>query len=196
MPLPVWIAPTPSFRSEIRRLKKGRRQRESRIPRQAPPAGLLSAVCETKDPAVMAGKSCIRCAQKGNLSQKFLFADRFESAERQVFARAHGCGQIFLCHAKSPPKAGFLRGAEDEIRTRATGKGTTPLAGEPLEPLGYFCIRLNVRRVRRARGALFSVRSITIPYLRRIVKVYFRENAKKSKKMIFISCGRRKSVVK
>ena len=31
-------------------------------------------------------------------------------------------------------------GAEDEIRTRATGKGTTPLAGEPLEPLGYFCI--------------------------------------------------------
>ena len=34
----------------------------------------------------------------------------------------------------------FPYGAEDEIRTRATGKGTTPLAGEPLEPLGYFCI--------------------------------------------------------
>ena len=34
----------------------------------------------------------------------------------------------------------FTYGAEDEIRTRATGKGTTPLAGEPLEPLGYFCI--------------------------------------------------------
>ena len=32
----------------------------------------------------------------------------------------------------------FPHGAEDEIRTRATGKGTTPLAGEPLEPLGYF----------------------------------------------------------
>ena len=31
-------------------------------------------------------------------------------------------------------------GAEDEIRTRATVSHTTPLAGEPLEPLGYFCI--------------------------------------------------------
>ena len=30
-------------------------------------------------------------------------------------------------------------GAEDEIRTRATVSHTTPLAGEPLEPLGYFC---------------------------------------------------------
>ena len=34
----------------------------------------------------------------------------------------------------------FTHGAEDEIRTRATCYGTTPLAGEPLEPLGYFCI--------------------------------------------------------
>ena len=31
-------------------------------------------------------------------------------------------------------------GAEDEIRTRATVSHTTPLAGEPLEPLGYFCV--------------------------------------------------------
>ena len=38
-------------------------------------------------------------------------------------------------YAKSPLMAGFLRGAEDEIRTRATGKGTTPLAGEL-----YFCL--------------------------------------------------------
>ena len=36
------------------------------------------------------------------------------------------------------PRAGF--GAEDEIRTRATFNSATPLAGEPLEPLGYFCI--------------------------------------------------------
>ena len=30
-------------------------------------------------------------------------------------------------------------GAEDEIWTRATITDATPLAGEPLEPLGYFC---------------------------------------------------------
>ena len=36
---------------------------------------------------------------------------------------------------------GFF-GAEDEIRTRAAVSSTTPLAGEPLEPLGYFCLRL------------------------------------------------------
>ena len=33
----------------------------------------------------------------------------------------------------------LIFGAEDEIRTRATVSHTTPLAGEPLEPLGYFC---------------------------------------------------------
>ena len=49
----------------------------------------------------------------------------------------------------------FPYGAEDEIRTRATGKGTTPLAGEPLEPLGYFCIP-------SLRGGSFT-RSYTIP---------------------------------
>ena len=31
-------------------------------------------------------------------------------------------------------------GAEGGIRTRATVSHTTPLAGEPLEPLGYFCM--------------------------------------------------------
>ena len=36
--------------------------------------------------------------------------------------------------------AGAFFGAEDEIRTRATVSHTTPLAGEPLEPLGYFCM--------------------------------------------------------
>ena len=30
-------------------------------------------------------------------------------------------------------------GAEGGIRTLATVSHTTPLAGEPLEPLGYFC---------------------------------------------------------
>ena len=33
----------------------------------------------------------------------------------------------------------FTSGAEDEIWTRATITDATPLAGEPLEPLGYFC---------------------------------------------------------
>ena len=45
----------------------------------------------------------------------------------------------YLLHKKSTPK-GAIFGAEDEIRTRATVSGTTPLAGEPLEPLGYFCM--------------------------------------------------------
>ena len=33
-----------------------------------------------------------------------------------------------------------IYGAEDEIWTRATITDATPLAGEPLEPLGYFCL--------------------------------------------------------
>ena len=44
-------------------------------------------------------------------------------------------------YAKKQTSSGRLFfGAEDEIRTRATVSHTTPLAGEPLEPLGYFCI--------------------------------------------------------
>ena len=40
---------------------------------------------------------------------------------------------------KRMPNGHPFLGAEDEIRTRATVSHTTPLAGEPLEPLGYFC---------------------------------------------------------
>ena len=38
-----------------------------------------------------------------------------------------------------PNRTSFF-GAEDEIWTRATVSDATPLAGEPLEPLGYFCM--------------------------------------------------------
>ena len=44
-----------------------------------------------------------------------------------------GRPQVFLSTCDSP------FGAEDEIWTRATITDATPLAGEPLEPLGYFC---------------------------------------------------------
>ena len=44
-----------------------------------------------------------------------------------------------LRQKKDTYSVSFL-GAEDEIRTRATVSHTTPLAGEPLEPLGYFCM--------------------------------------------------------
>ena len=44
-----------------------------------------------------------------------------------------------LLHQKRTPRRCPF-GAEDEIRTRATVSHTTPLAGEPLEPLGYFCM--------------------------------------------------------
>ena len=37
-------------------------------------------------------------------------------------------------------------GADDEIWTHAAVSRTTPLAGEPLEPLGYICIS-DVRKV-------------------------------------------------
>ena len=43
------------------------------------------------------------------------------------------------CQKKDRQIACLFFGAEDEIRTRATVSHTTPLAGEPLEPLGYFC---------------------------------------------------------
>ena len=61
-------------------------------------------------------------------------------------ARANSClihdfERLVFCIKKRRGKNALpFFGAEDEIRTRATGKGTTPLAGEPLEPLGYFCI--------------------------------------------------------
>ena len=44
-----------------------------------------------------------------------------------------------LRQKRTPLRTSFF-GAEDEIRTRATVSHTTPLAGEPLEPLGYFCM--------------------------------------------------------
>ncbi len=65
-------------------------------------------------------------------------------------------------------------GAEDEIRTRATGKGTTPLAGEPLEPLGYFCI---------SRCAAARSRAHTLYHKRgELSKYIFPNFQKKSKK--------------
>ena len=45
-----------------------------------------------------------------------------------------------LTRQKRTPQTASFFGAEDEIRTRATVSHTTPLAGEPLEPLGYFCM--------------------------------------------------------
>ena len=59
-----------------------------------------------------------------------------------------GSRELVLIHKFSrayAPKKGHQNGvlffgAEDEIRTRATVSHTTPLAGEPLEPLGYFCM--------------------------------------------------------
>ena len=74
---------------------------------------------------------------------------------------------------KKPAKKRAFRGAEDEIRTRATYNGTTPLAGEPLEPLGYFCMR----------GSKYKCH-INISYSARLVKAYFREFEKNAKKFL------------
>ena len=61
-------------------------------------------------------------------------------------------------------------GAEDEIRTRATVSHTTPLAGEPLEPLGYFCM-----------AHLFKSYT-TISHFSSLVKAFFTKKEKTFRK--------------
>ena len=51
----------------------------------------------------------------------------------------HEFGRVLNAKKRQVQDLSFF-GAEDEIRTRATVSHTTPLAGEPLEPLGYFCM--------------------------------------------------------
>ena len=51
----------------------------------------------------------------------------------------HEFGRVLNAKKRQVQDLSFF-GAEDEIRTRATVSHTTPLAGEHLEPLGYFCI--------------------------------------------------------
>ena len=75
-----------------------------------------------------------------------------------------------MCSNTVPP------GAEGEIRTRATVTGTTPLAGEPLEPLGYFCIAAHI-------DYLYYY---TIKFLS--CKVYFSENKNNLMNFLFDSC--------
>ena len=57
-------------------------------------------------------------------------------------------------------------GAEGGIRTLATVSHTTPLAGEPLEPLGYFC---------KAHG-VYSKRFTNIAYFLTVVKDFWLKN--------------------
>ena len=68
-------------------------------------------------------------------------ASHFAAFSRElVFNPRFRAARLLRQRKKRSTKVLPCAGAEDEIRTRATGKGTTPLAGEPLEPLGYFCI--------------------------------------------------------
>ena len=72
-----------------------------------------------------------------------LLTSLFSPIRCSLLARTRDNPQVLTSpkHQKKPPTDvdGFF-GAEDEIRTRATVSHTTPLAGEPLEPLGYFCM--------------------------------------------------------
>ena len=61
----------------------------------------------------------------------------------------HEFGRVLNAKKRQVQDLSFF-GAEDEIRTRATVSHTTPLAGEPLEPLGYFCIAQAVRFIQKA----------------------------------------------
>ena len=61
-------------------------------------------------------------------------------------------------------------GAEDEIRTRATVSHTTPLAGEPLEPLGYFCMAQYI--------FLLFKSYITISHFFALVKAFYPQKQK------------------
>ena len=61
-------------------------------------------------------------------------------------------------------------GAEGGIRTRATVSHTTPLAGEPLEPLGYFCMA-------QFNSLLFKSYN-TISHFFTLVKAFYRINEK------------------
>ena len=79
-------------------------------------------------------------------AQSFTAGENVTKERKNValrFARTRGNSRVRT--SLSTPKnaqdnACAFFGAEDEIRTRATVSHTTPLAGEPLEPLGYFCI--------------------------------------------------------
>ena len=83
-------------------------------------------------------------------------ASHFAAFSRElVFNPRFRAARLLRRRKKRSTKVLPCAGAEDEIRTRATGKGTTPLAGEPLEPLGYFCIP-------SLRGGSFT-RLYTIP---------------------------------
>ena len=64
-------------------------------------------------------------------------------------------------------------GAEGEIRTRATFNSTTPLAGEPLEPLGYFCNGSIARRLYYYNIILADCQSIFSLKIKKIIKFSF-----------------------
>ncbi len=74
---------------------------------------------------------------------------------------------------KRTPLRTYFFGAEDEIRTRATVSHTTPLAGEPLEPLGYFCM---------AQYFFFIQSYITISHFSLLVKAFSRKKNEKFRK--------------
>ena len=115
------------------------------------------------------GSDYTRLAQKTRLSAGYALdgfvggkgvcpfpASHFAAFSRElVFNPRFRAARLLRRRKKRSTKVLPCAGAEDEIRTRATGKGTTPLAGEPLEPLGYFCIP-------SLRGGSFT-RSYTIP---------------------------------
>ena len=68
---------------------------------------------------------------------------------------------------KRRPLGRLFFGAEGGIRTLATVSHTTPLAGEPLEPLGYFCMVQFC--------CTYSKSYITITHFFALVKAFCRE---------------------
>ena len=81
----------------------------------------------------------------------------------------HEFGRVLNAKKRQVQDLSFF-GAEDEIRTRATVSHTTPLAGEPLEPLGYFCMAQYI--------FLLFKSYITISHFFALVKAFCPQNKK------------------
>ena len=113
------------------------------------------------------------CRFAAKLRCKVNRADIFQRRTPLQLARPRDNSRNRAAHFNAKKRTPFGRpffGAEDEIRTRATVSHTTPLAGEPLEPLGYFC---------NSSISSFLFKSYTtIPHFFSIVKAFCLENMK------------------
>ena len=101
----------------------------------------------------------------------------------------HGFGRAFNAKKRTPVGRPFF-GAEDEIRTRATVSHTTPLAGEPLEPLGYFCMAHLFKSYTTISHFSLLVKAFSLKK-EKTFRNFFKKSRKKTKRKFFPHLSKR-----